>query len=105
MPGPTAAWDCFIWKRPAGRSASAARARPASICRQALKLSPDYPENQLNLIEAQLKWGDKKAAAAGLKALDEIWPDARKKLTGDEWASSWADWEKRREAAQKRRPA
>ena len=31
-PGPTAAWGCFIWKRRAGPSASAAKARPASIC-------------------------------------------------------------------------
>ena len=69
---------------------------------QALKLAPGYPDNHLNLIEAQLKWGDKKAAAAGLKALDEIWPDARKKLTGEDWASAWADWEKRREAAEKK---
>jgi hypothetical protein len=69
---------------------------------QAVKLSPGYPENHLNLIEAHLKWGDKKAAAAALKALDETLPDARKKLTGDEWAPDWADWEKRREAAQKK---
>jgi Tetratricopeptide repeat len=69
---------------------------------QALKLSPGYPDNHLNLIEAQLKWGDKKAAIAGLKALDEIWPEAREKLTGDEWAPDWADWTKRREAAQKK---
>jgi tetratricopeptide (TPR) repeat protein len=68
---------------------------------KALKLAPDYPENHLNLIEAELEWGDKKAAAAGLKALDEMWPDARKKLPGDEWAADWADWQKRRDAAWK----
>ncbi|HXC97814.1 MAG TPA: hypothetical protein VN048_00635 [Verrucomicrobiae bacterium] len=68
---------------------------------KALKLAPDYPENHLNLIEAELEWGDKKSATAGLKALDELWPDARKKLAGDEWAADWADWEKRRDAAWK----
>jgi tetratricopeptide (TPR) repeat protein len=68
---------------------------------KALKLAPDYPENHLNLIEAELEWGDKKAATAGLKALDGLWPDARKKLAGDDWAADWADWEKRRDAAWK----
>ncbi len=68
---------------------------------KALKLAPNFPENHLNLIEAELGWGEKKAASAGLKALDELWPDARKKLDGDEWAADWADWEKRRAAAQK----
>ncbi len=69
---------------------------------KALKLSPDDPENHLNLIEANLKWGDKKAAAAGLKALAEIWPAVRGKLTGEAWASDWADWTKRRAAAEKK---
>ncbi len=69
---------------------------------KALKDAPDYPENHLNLIEADLKWGDKKAAATELKALAEIWPDARKKLTGDAWAADWADWTKRRAAAEKK---
>jgi tetratricopeptide (TPR) repeat protein len=68
---------------------------------KALKLAPNFPENHLNLIEAELTWGEKKAAAAGLKALDEIWPDALKKFTGDHWAAAWADWQKRRYAAWK----
>jgi hypothetical protein len=67
----------------------------------ALKRAPDYPENHLNLIEAELEWDDKKSAAAGLKALDELWPDARKKLAGDNWAADWADWQQRRDAARK----
>jgi tetratricopeptide (TPR) repeat protein len=69
---------------------------------KALRLSPDFPENHLNLIEANLKWGDKKAAAAGLKALADIWPDVRRKLAGEAWIPDWADWEKRREAAGKK---
>jgi hypothetical protein len=64
-----------------------------------LKIARDYPENELILIESELKWGEKSAAARELKVLDELWPDARKKFTGEEWAASWADWETRREAA------
>lgn len=69
---------------------------------KALKLASDYPENHLNLVEANLKWGDKKAAVAGLKALTEIWPAVRGKLTGEAWAASWADWGSRRVAAEKK---
>lgn len=69
---------------------------------KALKAAADFPENHLNLIEADLKWGDKKSAAAGLKSLAEIWPAARRNLTGDTWAPSWSDWTKRRAAAEKK---
>jgi len=69
---------------------------------KALKDAPDYPENHLNMIEADLKWGDKKPAATDLKALADIWADARAKFTGDPWAASWADWTKRRAAAEKK---
>ncbi len=69
---------------------------------RALKLAPDYPENLLNLIEAELKWGDKNAALRELKTLDELWPAARNKFTGEAWAASWADWEPRRESARKK---
>lgn len=71
----------------------------------ALKLSPDYPDNLLNLIEADLKWGDRKGAIRELKALDDVWPEVRQRLTGPEWDSSWADWNKRREAAHKKASA
>jgi tetratricopeptide (TPR) repeat protein len=62
---------------------------------RAVKLAPEYPENLLNLAESYLKWGDRDAARSQLKALDELWPSARKKLVGVAWASSWADWEAR----------
>jgi len=69
---------------------------------QALKIAPDYPENHLNLLEAELKWGDTDGVLHGLKALDELWPAARKKLAGDEWASSWFDWDRRRNELEKK---
>ncbi|HEX3799533.1 MAG TPA: hypothetical protein VH413_12610 [Verrucomicrobiae bacterium] len=68
----------------------------------AVKLFPDYPENQLNLIEAELKWGDRNGALRDLKNLDDILPGARMKLTGDDWASSWDDWNPRIEAAHRK---
>ena len=72
---------------------------------KAVKLAPDYPENQLNVIEADLKWGEKNSALRELKVLDELWPRAQKKLVGEEWATCWADWEARRAAAKSKVPA
>lgn len=69
---------------------------------KALILFPDFPENLLNLIEAEIKWGDKRDAVRDLTTLDELWPTAQKKFTGDKWAASWADWEKRRGLVEKK---
>jgi hypothetical protein len=34
--------------------------------------------------------------------LEEVLPKARATLTGDEWAASWADWDKRIAQAKKK---
>ena len=62
---------------------------------RAVELAPLFPENRLNLIEAFLKWDDDKAASQDLDALEKILPDVKKKFSGDEWAASWTDWNKR----------
>jgi tetratricopeptide (TPR) repeat protein len=78
------------------------KAKARAHLQKALKLAPDYPENLLNLIEANLDWGDKNGALREMKLLDELWPKARAEFTGDKWAPSWADWESRREKAKKK---
>lgn len=67
---------------------------------KALKLFPDFPENLLDLIEAELKWNEKRDALRDLAALNELWPVAQKKFVDDKWAWSWADWERRRGLAE-----
>jgi tetratricopeptide (TPR) repeat protein len=69
---------------------------------RANELAPGYPENGLNLIEAYLEWSDRNGALRELKALEEIWPSARKKLTGDTWTAAWIDWEQRLQKARKK---
>lgn len=66
---------------------------------RAAQLSPDYPENHLNLLEAYRKWGDTEGVQREAKKFQELLPEARKKFSGEEWQSSWADWEKRWQAA------
>jgi tetratricopeptide (TPR) repeat protein len=69
---------------------------------RAVELAPDYPENRLNLIEALLKWGGHADAGKEFKALEKLWRGAKEKLSGDDWAASWLDWEKRFAAAKKK---
>jgi len=69
---------------------------------RAVELSPEYPENRLNLIEALLKWGDKKSLPREVTAFETALPEVRKKFSSEDWAASWADWDKRWNRAQKK---
>jgi tetratricopeptide (TPR) repeat protein len=69
---------------------------------RAVELAPDYPENYLNLIEAYIKWNDRNGSKRELKALEQLWPQAKTNLVGNAWAPSWFDWEKRRAAVKKK---
>jgi tetratricopeptide (TPR) repeat protein len=62
---------------------------------RAVELSPGYPENPLNLVEARLGWRQNSEAAAELEALQELLPRARRAYAGDAWALSWRDWDRR----------
>lgn len=71
------------------------RSKARQHLERAVKIRPDYPENHLNLLDAYLKWGDKNGAQREFNALKELWPAAKKQFSGEQWESSWADWEKR----------
>jgi tetratricopeptide (TPR) repeat protein len=64
---------------------------------RAVELSPDFPENYLNLIETYLGWNETSAAERALQKLRLIWPEARKKFVGPYWDESWKDWNQRLE--------
>lgn len=65
---------------------------------RAADLAPDYPGNQLNLAEAQLKWRQREELEATLKKLNAIWPVARTNLVGEAWQENWQEWDARRAA-------
>ncbi len=69
---------------------------------QAAKLAPDYPENQLYLVESYSQWKELEAAGKALQHLDALWPAARTNFSGEAWERSWADWETRRDAAREK---
>ncbi len=68
---------------------------------RAVELVPQYPENQLNLIEAFIMWSELAEAQRSSKALDAIWAAASTNLVGVAWSGSWKDWEDRRAKAKK----
>jgi tetratricopeptide (TPR) repeat protein len=74
------------------------RAQALQHMLRAVELSPDYPENYLNLIESQIKWHQMETAARELDALRAILPAARKQLTGAHWQGAWTDWQARQDA-------
>jgi tetratricopeptide (TPR) repeat protein len=67
--------------------------------KRAAALAPEYPENQLNLAESQVKWRLSDEAEKTLRKLDALWPSAKTNFTGEIWEQSWADWTTRRQAA------
>lgn len=71
------------------------RSKARQHLQRAAELSPDFPENRLNLIEVYLKWADDKGAKRELAALEKLWPKAQTDFTGEAWTASWSDWETR----------
>jgi tetratricopeptide (TPR) repeat protein len=62
---------------------------------QAVKLHPEFPDNQLGLVESFEKWSDRQNFEKQLKAAEGVMAEAEKKFTGSAWEASWADWKKR----------
>ena len=69
------------------------RSKAKQCLERAVALAPGYPENHLHLLDAYLKWGEKKNIQRELKATEELWPKAKKEFTGQDWESYWADWD------------
>lgn len=67
---------------------------------RAAALAPEFPDNQLALLESFEKWGDKPAFDRQMQHTRRILEKARTQFTGPEWEPSWADWEKRFRAMQ-----
>lgn len=62
---------------------------------RAQALAPDHPENRLNLLEALVRWRDKRALPNALAETEKVLENARGRLTGESWEASWVDWNKR----------
>ncbi len=69
---------------------------------KAVALRPDYPANQIGLLEACLKLGERNTVKLRLPDVERILHEAREQLTGVEWAQFWQDWEIRWDKLQRR---
>ena len=63
--------------------------------RKAFALVPEYPENIIVLLETWIKWKDRKQLKLDLSVGKAVLQEARKKLTGSQWAPFWDDWDRR----------
>ncbi len=96
--GPARTLGLLYYQAPGWPLSVGSKSKAREWLERAATLAPDYPENQLNLAEAQLKWRERKKLEATLKKLDAIWPVARTNLTGEAWQESWQEWDSRRAA-------
>jgi tetratricopeptide (TPR) repeat protein len=64
---------------------------------RAVELSPNFPENYLNLIESYIAWDEPGAARVAAEKLRLLWPSAHKEFVGEYWEESWKDWNRRLE--------
>jgi tetratricopeptide (TPR) repeat protein len=81
------------------------RSKARQHFRRALELAPEFPENRLVLIEADLKWGETGAVHREITALEKDWADARLRFAGPDWEPTWSDWDARLTVAKRKSAA
>lgn len=73
------------------------RSKAREMLDRAAALAPDYPGNQMNLVESHVKWRQEAEAEQAWRNLQALWPVARTNLSGVSWEADWSDWTYRRE--------
>lgn len=96
--GPARTLGLLYFQAPGWPLSVGSKTRAREWLNRAAELAPNYPGNQLNLAEAQLKWREHKELEATMNKLDTIWPIAKTNLVGEAWQESWQDWNARRTA-------
>lgn len=96
--GPARTLGLLYFQAPGWPWSIGSKSKAGEWLERAAQLAPDFPENQLNLAEAQLKWRQGNELEATLKRLDAIWPAARTNFTGESWEPAWQEWDTRRVA-------
>ena len=93
--GPDRNLGLLYFQAPGWPASIGSRSKARQHLERSVELAPDYPENHLCLLEAYLKWDDRKNVQRELKIVEELLPKARTNYPGVAWAQSWADWDKR----------
>jgi tetratricopeptide (TPR) repeat protein len=61
----------------------------------AVKLHPEFPDNQLGLVESYEKWSERQNFERQLPVAERVMTEAEKQFAGPDWDASWADWKQR----------
>lgn len=93
--GPARTLGLLYYEAPGWPWSVGSKSKAREWLERAAKLAPGYPENQLNLAKAQLKWRQRAELEKTLKKMDAIWPVARTNFVGEAWQESWQDWDAR----------
>ncbi len=93
--GPDRSLGLLYLDAPGWPTSLGSRNKARQHLQRAIELAPDFPENRLCFLEALVKWGEKKNAQRAAKDLPDLLKQARTNLTGEAWASAWADWDRR----------
>lgn len=64
---------------------------------RAAALAPNFPENQMNLVESHVLWRQGDEAEKAWQKLAAIWPAAKTNWSGVAWETTWDDWRHRRD--------
>ena len=93
--GPDRNLGTLYFEAPGWPTSIGNRSKARKHFERAVELAPEFPENHLNLLDAYLKWSDRKGVRRELDAINNLWATAQTNLTGEAWQSSWADWQLR----------
>lgn len=62
---------------------------------RAVEIAPDFPDNQISLMEACLKWKEWRQLQEQMAAYQKMLAPAQEKFRGPDWANEWHDWDRR----------
>ncbi len=60
--------------------------------KKAMEHDPEFPGNQLAMLEAYVDWKEMGAAEKLVRQIELSLPEARRRFAGDEWEWAWDDW-------------
>ena len=62
---------------------------------RAVQLHPEFPDNQLALLESYEDWGERQSFERQFQTTEKVLAAARQRFTGADWDASWHDWNQR----------
>jgi hypothetical protein len=93
--GPDRCLGLLYLDAPGWPASIGSRRRARERLERAVALSPEFPENALNLMEAYLRWKEPAKLRPLADAYAQGLPEARRQFAGDAWALDWLDWDQR----------